>query len=561
VTGKPFFGGTYWPKENFLHLLQQLQKLWREERAKAEHGANSLVDHLREQKGSSPAPGDLSLDVLRKFYFLSENQFDFQWGGFGGPPKFPHAMQLSMLIRIHRRTGSERALQMTIHTLEMMARGGLFDHLGGGFARYSVDERWHIPHFEKMLYDNALLAVTYLEAYQVTGIEMFQKVVKETLDYVLRVMTHPEGGFYSAEDADSEGEEGKFYVWTLEELKNNLGAEELEHFIRVFNVTPQGNFEHGTNHLNLNLNFGWEEKEDPRLRSAMEKLFAVREKRVHPHKDDKILVAWNGLMIRAMAKGYQVTGEESYLTAAHRAATFLKKNLFRDEVLLARFRDGEARFAARLEDYAFLIEGLIELYQCDFRPEVLTWAAQLQEIQNQLFWDSENGGFFSTDGKDPSLLVRSKEGMDGALPNPNAVSILNLLRLEGLMFEPKYREMAEKIFSVFARIFSEYPHGFAQMAMAFDYYSEGGYEVALVSSRDDPSAKKFVGELHSSFLPNKVLAWGSPGDTQAKLLEGRKMIQDKPTLYLCRQQTCEAPTTDLVQGKKELERPATYSLI
>lgn len=557
---KPFFGGTYWPKPNFLHLLQQLKKLWKDERSRAIEGAQSLMDHLREQKETGSVPGALSLEVLRKFYRFSETQFDPRWGGFGGAPKFPHAMQLSMLLRIHRRTGSERALQMAVHSLEMMARGGLCDHIGGGFARYSVDERWHIPHFEKMLYDNALLSFTYLEAYQVTGIEMFQRVTRDTLDYVLRVMTHPEGGFYSAEDADSEGEEGKFYVWTLEELNKILSAEELEKLVKVYNVTEHGNFEHGTNHFNLNLDYGWEEKENPVLRSAMDKLFAVREKRVHPHKDDKILTAWNGLMIRAMAKAYQVTGQEAYLEAAHHAADFLKKNLFRDETLLARFRDGEARFNGRLEDYAFLIDGLIELYQCDFSPEILDWASQLQKIQNRLFWDESAGGYFFTDGTDPSLLVRSKEGMDGALPNGNAVSVLNLLRLEGLLFETAYREMAEKTLNAFAGIFSEYPHAFAQMAIAYDYYSEGDFEVALISERQEPSAEKFIRELQQTFLPNKVLAWGRAGEAGLKLLEGRGMLENKPTLYLCRRQTCEAPTTDLSGGLAQLTEGSTYSL-
>jgi hypothetical protein len=557
---KPFFGGTYWPKANFLHLLGQIQKMWREERVKAAQSAQALVEHLRGQKETASTPAPLNIEVLRKFYRFSETQFDSKWGGFGGAPKFPHAMQLSMLLRIHRRTGSERALQMAIHSLEMMARGGLFDHLGGGFARYSVDERWHIPHFEKMLYDNALLTFTYLEAYQVTGIEMFKRVAIETLNYTLRVMTHPEGGFYSAEDADSEGEEGKFYVWTLTELHNLLTPEELEHFVKVYNVTQRGNFEHGTNHFNLNIDFGWEEKDHPLIRSAREKLFLVREKRIHPHKDDKILTAWNGLMIRAMAKAYQVTGEEIYLQAARRAADFIRDHLFSNERLLARYREGEARFSGRLEDYAFLIEGLTELYQCDFRPEILNWAVQLQGIQNQLFWDRDKGGFFFTDGEDKSLLLRSKEAMDGALPNGNAVSILNLLRLEGLAFQAKYRDYAEQTFAVFAGLFSEYPHACAQMAMAYDYFSEGGMEVVLISEAQDKTAAKFIRETQEAFLPNKVLAWGRPGDSQPELLEGRKLLQDKATLYLCRQQSCEAPLTDLAQGQTELARPAAYTL-
>jgi uncharacterized protein YyaL (SSP411 family) len=345
----------------------------------------------------------------------------------------------------------------------------------------------------------------------------------------------------------------------LEELKNFLTPEELKHFVKVYNVTPQGNFEHGTNHFNLNREYGWDEKEHPLIRSATEKLFAVREKRVHPHKDDKVLTAWNGLMIRTMAKAYQVTGEVRYLTAAHASAQFIRNKLFKNGRLLARFRDGESRFDARLEDYAFLIDGLIELYQSDFRPEILAWAAELQKIQDQLFWDDQ-GGYFFTDGQDPSLLVRSKEGMDGALPNGNAVSILNLLRLEGLLFEPSYRDRAEKTFAAFAGLFSEYPQAFAQMAIAYDYYSEGATEVALITSKGDPSATNFIREIQQGFFPNKVLAWGSPGVVEPKLLAGRKILQDKPTLYLCQQQTCDSPTTDLKEGKTQLEKIPTYKI-
>lgn len=557
---KPFYGGTYWPKQSFLHLLRQLSQMWQTDRTKALGSAESLVEYLKEQKKSPPTAPGLGLDVLRRFFFLTEQSYDATWGGFGAAPKFPHAVQISMLLRIYRRTGVERALQMAIHSLEMMARGGLYDHVGGGFARYSVDERWHIPHFEKMLYDNALLTLTYLEAYQVCGIEMFRSVAVETLDYVLRDMTHEEGGFFSAQDADSEGEEGKFYLWTMKELEQALSPEEFERFKNVYSVTSEGNFEHGTNHFHLDFDFGWSEKQNPLIQSALQKLFTLREQRVHPHKDDKVLVSWNGLMIRAMAKAYQVTGEGKYLRAAQRAANFIGRNLFRDGKLLARYREGEARFAARLEDYAYLIQGLLDLYECDFSLPTLARAKQLQELQMQLFWDPSEGGFFNTDGSDPSLLLRTKEGMDGALPNPNGVAVLNLLRLEGLLFGPDYREKAERTFTCFARLFSEYPHAFSQMALAFDYFSEGGTELAVVSPKQPPDFNPWLPWLHQTFLPNGVFAWGEEGQTDPKLLEGRKAVGGATTYYLCREHTCESPRTAWEEIRQQLEKPGRYSL-
>jgi len=466
---KPFFGGTYWPKPYFLEILDKLSQLWRSEPEKVRDSAEGLVQQLRMQKeggeihlGPPLAKGDLGRfpQLLQKFYEHSKQSYDSAWGGFSPAPKFPHPMQLSLLLRISRRTQEGGALQMVVNTLEKMAYGGLYDHLGGGFARYSVDAQWQIPHFEKMLYDNALLAVAYLEAFQVTQLSLFETVARETLDYVLKEMTSPEGGFYSAQDADSEGVEGKYYVWSYEELKQTLTSEEFEPFVRRYQVTPQGNFE-GTTHLNLSRESAWEEKETLQLKSAHEKLLKIRAKRIPPHKDDKILTAWNGLMIRAMALGYQVLGEERYLKAAHGAAEFIKAKLFdsgQKPPLQARYRDGEARFAARLEDGAFLIQGLIDLYQCDFKPEVLNWAVQLQAIQDQLFWDDTRGAYYFTDGQDPSLLLRTKEGMDGAVPNANGVSAANLLRLYDLDSKAEYLNRAQEIFSCYAKMLAENPH-------------------------------------------------------------------------------------------------------
>lgn len=541
---KPFYGGTYWPREQFLYLLQQLNDLWTADRTKVLETGDGLVKHLKEQKSSNLGQGQLNQEIFKRYFSEICGTYDNIWGGFSPAPKFPHSMHLSVLLRIYRRSGKDEALQMVIHTLERMVQGGLYDHLGGGFARYSVDEQWKIPHFEKMLYDNALLAGVYLEAYQVTGIETFAKVAQETLGYVLREMTHPEGGFYSAEDADSEGEEGKFYVWTLEELKRALTEEEFEAFSTIYQISPQGNFENGTIHLNLKRDVGWEAKTSPLIQSAQKKLFQIRDKRVHPHKDDKILTSWNGLMINAMAKAYQVTGEKKFLEAAHRAMIFLRKNLWCEGKLLARFRDGEAKFHARLEDFAFLIQGLIQLYQCDFNRDVYAWALELQESQDKNFLDPQNGAYFFTDGQDPDLLLRTKEGMDGALPNANAVSALNLLHFRDLEGEEEFGTKAQGIFETFSSLLSEYPYALSQMCLAYDYDCDENFQLAILSLKDSPQDRAGLQKIQRGFYPSLVLAKGPPGQDMPGLLKQRELSGDRTTLYLCRGHTCQAPSHD-----------------
>ncbi len=538
---RPFFGGTYWPKDTFLGLLERLTGLWVEQREKLEESGRALLEHLRERKDWSNTVHPLGKETFRSFFSNSLVNFDRSWGGFGGAPKFPHSTQLSMLLRIHQRGHAPEALSMVVHSLDKMSRGGLYDHVGGGFARYSVDARWEIPHFEKMLYDNALLVVTYLEAYQATQIAQFAQVARETLDYTLRVLTHPEGGFYSAEDADSEGEEGKFYVWQTEELRSLLDESQWHAVQRAFPMKSDGNFEHGSHHLQFSVEWDWTKKREEPLCSALEKLFQYREQRVHPHKDDKILTSWNGLMIRAMALGFQVLGEEKYLRAAHAAAQFLRTHLDSSGGLLARYRDGESRFSARLEDYAFLIQSLIDLYFCDFDEEILGWALSLQERQDQKFWDEVHGAYFSTDGRDPSLLIRTKEGMDGALPNPNGVAAHNLLRLFQLQGVVAFQQRAQKIFEIFSPLLSQYPQAFSQMVIAYDLWDQGGQELALLASQEDAEARFLVRSLRQKFHPYLALAWGAEGQSFPALLQNRKSTEGRGTFYFCRQQSCELP--------------------
>ncbi len=555
---KPFFGGTYWPQAQFMSILDKISKIWQEQPEKIANSGETILEHIKAQKSADFAKIELGKEVFHSFTQVSTSNFDSQWGGFGPAPKFPHTMQLSTLLRIYHRTRDPQTLQMITLTLEKMARGGMYDHLGGGFSRYSTDEKWLVPHFEKMLYDNALLAKIYLEAFQVTKEKMFAEVAREILDYVLREMTHTGGGFYSAEDADSEGEEGKFYVWEEQELRSLLTSEEFEFFSKVYGITSNGNFSaeggHHANILSLQKNYDWSEKENPLLKSASKKLFEIREKRIHPHKDDKILTAWNGLMISAMALGYQVLEDKRYLKSAHQAAAFIRKNLYQNKKLLARHRDGEDRFAAYLDDYAYLIQGLIDLYECDFDSEILQWAVDLQNKQGELFWDKNKGAFFFTDGSDPGILVRSKEGMDGAIPNGNAVSALNLLRLFDLTLQPTYQKGAMTLFECFSKMMGEYPHAFGQMLIAYDYFSGSSKEIAILGKRNDSQAEEFLKQLRQNFWPNKVIAWDEEGKNFPALLKGKKSEGKKTTFYICQNQTCQKPTIDSTKALQEIQK-------
>ncbi len=540
---KPFFGGTYWPRAHFKEILKKLARLWRKEPEKIEEAGASLLSHLKSQKNFTPEGVPLDKSVFERFFDFSKMNFDVRWGGFGQAPKFPQATQLSTLLRIYRREQNPEALKMVELTLHQMARGGIYDHLSGGFARYSTDERWLVPHFEKMLYDNALLVKTYLEAYQLTHQLFYKSVAKEILDYVLDEMSHPEGGYYSAEDADSEGVEGKFCVWKLDEIQNLLTAEEARIFIRTYGPSSAGNFENGTNILFLTPDHTWDDKQNPLLISAHEKLLRARKSRIPPHKDDKILTAWNGLMLSAMALGYQALAEERYLESARKTAHFLKSALYSGKKLQARYREGESRFAACLDDFAFLIQGLIDLYESDFDPAILRWAIQLQHQQIESFWDSDQGGFFFTDGKDPSLLVRSKEGMDSALPNGNGVSALNLMRLH--LFSPleNFRAYTIRIFDVFSKLMKNYPQASSQLILAYDFYSDSPSEIALIGKKTNPIFEDFLEGLRTSFHPSKAVALSEVPTDFPELLRGKIVSEGSGSIYLCREQRCLPPSS------------------
>lgn len=570
---KPFFAGTYFPKERkygrlgLLDILSRIVEKWQTEREQILRAGEQITQAL--QPRFQGAGGDeLTEEVLEEAYNRFVGNYDPEYGGFGSAPKFPSPHNFGFLLRYWKKTGRSRALSMVEHTLESMYRGGIYDHIGFGFARYSVDPMWQIPHFEKMLYDNALLANAYLEAYQATGNTFFKNVARDVFTYVLRDMTSPEGGFYSAEDADSEGEEGKFYVWRPEEIKAALGERIGGIFCKYYGVTEAGNFEHGTSHPNLigtdhqavAKQFGLSGEELTKLlEEARQKLFDVREKRVRPGKDDKILTAWNGLMIAALAKGARLLDDTRYLEAARKAVGFLMTRLRREDGrLLARYREGEAAYPAYLDDYAFLIWGLLELYEADFDLEHMRTAVALTDETVRLFWDTENGGFFFYGGDGEQLIARPKEIYDGAIPSGNSVMTLNLLRLARLTGNRDYEKIAERQFRAFSGNVKAYPPGFTHMLMALQFAVYGSQEIVIAGGPGAADTQAMLTTVRTAFLPHAVVVLNPVGkEDEVKGLfpftEGKTAKEGKATAYVCQNYACQNPVTDPVELEKLLE--------
>lgn len=555
----PFFGGTYFPKDRLLSVLSQIADAWKNQPGKIQEVAQNLGRYLKEQERESVS-GDYTNAVFSTFFRGFKNGFDSDQGGRLGRPKFVPSYDLRVLLRIYRRTGSKDALKMARTTLDHVARGGIYDHVGGGFHRYSTDDRWLVPHFEKMLYDQAALANAYLEAFQVTHEPEYKTVAQETLDYVLRDLTSPEGAFYSAEDADSEGTEGKFYVWRLSELSKQLAPRELSELSRAYGVSSSGNFEGGANILNLQPGYS-RFKRSKTLVSAMTKLRAVRAGRIRPSRDDKVLVSWNGLMISAMAKAGRVLDEPRYAEAAEKAASFILARC-RDKSgrLSHRWIAGEAKYEPLDEDYSFFVDGLIELYQSTFNPRWLTEAKALQQTQDRLFFDQATGGYYLTTGADKHLLRRGKNFFDNVVPSGNSVTILNLLRLGDLLIERPLREKAAKLLKAYPKEAMTHPNAFPQMLIALDYALDRSKEIAVVGKVAATPVQRFLGALRADLNPNLVIAAGEPGDTQVPLLSKRPMRNNKPTFYVCRNHVCKLPTTDPENAKKSVQEYEAYEL-
>lgn len=560
---KPFFGGTFFYRDQFLLLLNRIHQAWIGDQKTILTSAESITEFLKRQDGRNQK-SELTQDIFNRTLSDLKQSFDSQYGGFGSAPKFPQSERLSLLLRLADRPGShteklqhqeqDETLQMVTRTLEAMARGGMYDHLGGGFHRYSTDHKWLVPHFEKMLYDNALLSWVYLEAFQVTQNEMFAAVARQTLDYVLREMTSPEGGFFSAQDAGEVGKEGEFFVWTQAELKAVLNPSELEFFGKVYGISQVGNFEHGTNILSLQRGYDWAIKSDSKILSAHQKLLLIRDKREHPRRDDKVLTDWNGLMISAFAKGYQVLRDSRYLDAAKRSADFIQRRLYQQGKLYHRYRDGSTDFPGYLNDYAYLIQGFLDLYEASFDEAYLRFVTLLQKLQDKNFWDEEDGGYFFSSPDDPSVLIRKKDFGDGAEPSGNSVAALNLLKLHDLFVDRNYKTRAEKLFEPLSGHINEFPSAYASALIALDYHLSRSKEIVVVttsavSGKEEP----FIRYLWSTFLPNKVLAYGIPASlddvTRLPIFRGRDTVQGKTTAYVCEDNTCKLPTTELEQLK------------
>ncbi|WP_438432958.1 thioredoxin domain-containing protein [Gorillibacterium sp. sgz500922] len=576
---KPFYAGTYFPKRRkygrygLMDILGGLAEKWKEDPDAIRRTADNAAEQLEDFGAASAAEGDaLSAEwvneALQRAFSGYSHSFDSEYGGFGDAPKFPASHNLSLLLRYARATGSGEALRMVETTLDAMRQGGIYDHIGFGFARYSTDERWLVPHFEKMLYDNALLAIAYTEAWQLTGKESYRETVREIFEYVQRDMTDEGGAFYSAEDADSEGEEGKFYVWTPEGVRKVLGEEEGSFFCEVFGITEAGNFEGASipNLIHLRLsdfaraNGMAEEAAQARLNAAREKLFAAREGRIHPHKDDKILTAWNGLMIAALAKAAKAFAEPAYSEAAARAVRFLQAKLVREDGrLLARYRDGEAAYPAYLDDYAFLTWGLVELFEATAQAEHLEWAEQLASEMLRLFWDEEGGGFFFTGMDAERLFMRPKESYDGAMPSGNSAALLVLHKLARYLDREDWTRKAERLAAVFREELDAQPTAHSLLLAAAHAAVNPGRELVIAGSTGDPKAERMLAECRRRYAPDDLILFHPSGEEGEAIRRLCPLVRDKNPIdgqaaaYVCENFACQAPITDEAVLRANLE--------
>jgi uncharacterized protein YyaL (SSP411 family) len=566
---KPFFAATYIPKDSrfgmagLLDLIPKIAKVWANQKGEvlnsAEQVATTLKWYPRESKGE-----ELDASILDSAYGDLLNSFDENYGGFGSAPKFPSPHNLIFLLRYWKRTGHQKSLHMVEKTLKRMRYGGIWDHVGFGFHRYSTDRFWLVPHFEKMLYDQAMLALAYTEAFYATGKPEFREITEEILEYVLRDMTSLEGGFYSAEDADSEGEEGKFYLWTQKELENVLGKE-TELVKSVFNVSDEGNFldeikgkKTKKNILHINKSYPDLAKDMKlpieeimeRVDKVKKRLFENREKRVHPHKDDKILVDWNGLMIAAFAKAGFVFNEPKYTQTAKNAAEFILTNMVEQNGgLLHRFREGEAAISAFLDDYVFFVWGLFELYESTFDVKYLNHAIEYTKYMIEHFWDEESGGFYSTSDYAESLLVRHKTGYDGAIPSGNSVAMLNLIRLARITGNSELEDKAQNSKNAFSRDINNHPLSHTQFLTALDFLMGSSYEVVIVGDLDTEDTQNILDLFRENYVPNMVLLHKpmdeSPIiDSISPFSNNMTAINGISTVYVCRNFSCELPTND-----------------
>ena len=593
---QPFFGGTYFPPDDrggrpgFPTVLQRLADAWKNDREHVVEAAAGAMKALAEYTAAGAAKSDAAgKEALAAGFKQLTQTFDEEYGGFGAAPKFPRPVALNFLLRYHAREGADSkdgkaALAVTLHTLRKMAEGGMHDQLGGGFHRYSVDKFWHVPHFEKMLYDQAQLACSYLEAFQITHDPADEKVARDILDYVRRDMTDQAGGCYSAEDADSiieqgkpEHAEGAFYVWKKADIGAALGEDAAKIFNRVYGVEAEGNAPAGSDPMGefkganiliqrLTLADAAKAFQRPEaeiaasLADSRKKLFDLRAKRPRPHLDDKIITAWNGLMISAFSRAAQVLDDPAYLAAAQKSAQFIRAELWKDGGLLRSYRQGASNVAGFCDDYAALIQGLLDLYEADFDTAWLQWALELQAKQDALFGDAAHGGYFGVQKDAPNILLRMKEDYDGAEPSPNSVAALNLLRLAQITDSKDFRDRAAKTLAAFAEQLTKTPTALPQMLVALDASLAEPRQVVIAGPRDDAATRALLRETHAHFLPNTLLLLADGGAGQKWLGERFEfvntygMLQGKPAAYVCKNFHCDLPTSDMVKLRELLAK-------
>lgn len=566
----PFYGGTYFPPEDrynmpgFRRVLLAVAEAYRNDPEGVKESAQSVLSALRRMTATQASPEMLSAELLERAYEALARSFDGRNGGWGRAPKFPAAMNMEFLLRFHQRTGRQDAREMVVFTCRRMAEGGIYDQLGGGFHRYSTDERWLVPHFEKMLYDNALLSLLYLHAYQMTENPLFSRTTTETLDYVRREMLAEEGGFYATQDADSEGEEGRFYVWTKDEIFQLLAADEAELFCAHYGVTAEGNFE-GRNVLHVarpletvahEFHLTLEEARRV-IAEARAKLFAAREERPKPARDEKILTAWNGLMLQSFAEAAAVLERDDYRAIAERNALFVLDQLRHDGTLLHCYKDGRARFSAYLDDYAYFARGLLALYETTGAMRWLEEAETLADRMIAEFWDEEAGGFFYTGRNHENLIVRNKDLFDDATPSGNSVAADLLLRLATFTGGEQFNRYAVATLRIMRDAMLSYPSAFGYALGALDFYLSPPLEIALVApSADDPLLHALRAEIWRRYLPNKVLVQQCAPEQEARLplLRQRPLLGGRATAYVCEKSVCLQPTTSPDELAAQLDR-------
>ena len=552
----PFYGGTYFPPQDrynmpgFPRVLISVAEAYRERQDDIRQTGTSLLNELRRLSATSGSDQPIEKELLDATYVGITRSYDSINGGFGGAPKFPPAMTLEFLLRTHARTGNREALEMVRHTCKQMANGGIYDQLGGGFHRYATDAKWLVPHFEKMLYDNALLSRLYLHYLQVSEDELARQTAEGILDYVLREMTHPSGGFYSTQDADSEGHEGKFFVWDIDEIRTTLGERDAKLFCSYYNITPSGNFE-GKNIPNVTRSLERVAEQNAvsvselqaSLDESRRKLFELRETRIKPGRDEKILTAWNGLMMASFAEAGVILNRPDYTDTARRNAEFVLSNLRKDGSLLRTWKDGVAKFNGYLEDYSFLIEGLVTLFETTGEFRWLEEAQTLTERMIEEFWDNEGGGFFFTGKSHEDLIVRSKDYFDNATPSGNSVAVMALLRLAILTARENYRNLAMAVLREVGDSARRYPSGFGYALSAADFLVSTPKEVAIVG-RDLADIQALLSEVWRRYMPNKVVAPGF-GEENIPLLQSRPLLNDRATAYVCVNYTCQRPVNEV----------------